>query len=116
MAIETTNYNGAPLVGGKVVTTNVDVPAGTYYAGQALGMTTTTNVYDDLDTGNALGLEDFRAVSVATVTFTGAGRLQVYTATSELMKRGIVDGSGDQLTITQALIENARSNSIILKN
>lgn len=170
MAIETTTYNTENLIGGNIFSTNVDIAAGTYYRGQALGMLTATTVYGDFDTvatyavlnvtdipagapivinavhpgvasGTAVlsadilyvndatdealaitardavaGLEDFRAVAVADVTFAAQGRMQVYTTGSELMKRGIVDGSGDQLTITQAIIENARSNSIILKN
>ena len=116
MAIETTTYNGEDLIGGEIFTTNITVAIGTYYRGQALGRLTATGVYGNLDTGLTTGLEDFKAVAVADVTLAAEGRMQVYTTGSEFMKRGIKDGSGDQLTITTALIENARDNGIILHN
>jgi len=116
MSIETTTLNTENLIGGAIVTTNITVAAGTYFEGQALGRLTATDVYGNLNTGVSTGLEFFKAVAVADITLVAEGRMQVYTTGSELMKRGIVDGSGDQLTITNALTENARDNGIILKN
>ena len=116
MSIETTTYNTEDLIGGAIFTTNITVAAGTYYRGQALGRLTATDVYGNLNTGVSDGLENFKAVSVADITLAAEGRMQVYTTGSELMKRGIKNGSGDQITLTQTLIENARDNGIILKN
>lgn len=105
------------LIGGTVKTTDVDIADGTYYRGQALGMVSATSVYGPFDSGVTTGLENARAVIVEDVVVSGgSGRAQVFTAGSELQKRGIKDASGDPITLTQALIENFRTNSIILKN
>lgn len=109
---------GEKLVAGKIVTTNVDIADGEYYAGQALGMNSSSKVYGALDLGSAVGLQLGNAVMVEAVTITGgSGRAQVYTAGSELQKRGLVDELGAPLNPDQNLIENFRTNgAITLKN
>lgn len=106
------------LIGGEVVTTNVDAAAAVYYRGQALGMITTTAIYGNLDLGATNGNENASAIVAADHDLSGgAGRLQVFTSGSKIQKRGIKDGAGDQLTVDQALIENFRINgNIVIKN
>jgi len=61
------------------------------------------------------GLENIRAICVQRRTLGSAGFVQVYISGSEVKSSGLVDGSGDPLTVDDVAIESAQSNGIIIK-
>jgi len=106
----TQDYNTESLLLGKIITRD-DAPLdrNTYYRGMPLKYSSGDGVYQY----NASDIEavylgpDERTLDVA-----GSGSVIVH---GELQAAGIVDDSGDALTITEAIKQTAYSNGIYLK-
>lgn len=103
-------YNTEALLLGKVITRD-DAPlaADTYYRGMPLAYDSGTGNYD-YDAANIEAVylgPDARVMSSA-----GSATIVVF---GELQAGGIVDDSGDALTITEAIKQTAYSNGIYLK-
>lgn len=108
-SITTVDYLGDNLIAGEVVTREgAPLAADTYYRGMPLKMNVGGTAYEYTATVPEV------IYNGPERTLSGAGIGSIIVA-GEVDSRGIVDDSGDALTVTQAMITNAKKYGLIIK-
>lgn len=94
-----TSYETNDLIAGPVETDQVAFAAGTYYRGQALEYAAGTGYFQNLSSGNMAG------IFLGEETTLAAGDYDSVARGGDFYEEGVVDGNGDQLTITETMRE-----------
>ena len=106
-----TTYKTENLIGGEIKTDQVKVLADTYYRGMPLKYNSATDRYEYSATAGemaAVWLEETRIIATSDL------RGSVIVG-GEINAAGIVDDSGDALTITDAMISLAEPDGFYIK-
>lgn len=115
MSITNTNLGGEDLIGGDIKSAFKVMAAATYYRGQRLGRITATSKYKPFDSGAVDGSQVARAICLKDEVIAVEASRNVLVTGSEIRKGGIVDSSGDPLTVTQLIVEELQDVGIRVK-
>jgi len=110
-------YNTEDLIGGEIKTDQAPLAADTYFRGMPLKYTAGSDYYE-YDSGVlstvAIYLGDDKAASTGTVVSSDEDKDTILMG-GEIMEEGIVDDSGDAITITQDMIAACAANGLYIK-